>query len=78
MVDEKLPAKITEQPIYMASDLALVEAAVARRITDTGYNSCTAGFLLRECPPYVVPEWRRWWRDGWRRRSEEERRLKRR
>jgi hypothetical protein len=70
--------QVTKQPFYSTAEVKRVlELALMRKITDNGYNARMAGFLLRECPGYLVPEWSRWWRDGWRQRSDEDRRRRR-
>jgi hypothetical protein len=57
-----------------AEDFNRLELLVMRRVIDTGYNSHRAGLLLKDCPPYLHVKWQRWWRAGWRQRSEEQRR----
>jgi hypothetical protein len=70
-----LPAGITSLPIhYSSEDLYKLEAMAQRHVFKDGYNSCKAGYLLRECPPFLSEMWKVWWRCGWRERRYEERR----
>src|SRR5271169_685190 len=69
-----LPAPITSQPIYYSEDLNQLEAMAQRHVFEHGYNSRKAGYLLRECPPFLIEKWKSRWRDGWRKRNDEERR----
>jgi hypothetical protein len=65
-----LPVPITSQPIYYsAKDLNHLDAMAQRHVFDDGYNSRKAGFLLRECPPFLMEKWKVLWRDGWRKRK---------
>jgi ribosome modulation factor len=66
--------QITDEPIYYgAADLDRLEIFVMRSVMDSGYKARVVGLLLKDCPPYTVTKWQRWWRAGWRQRSEEER-----
>ena len=70
-----LLALILKSPIYYsAKDLNHLDAMAQRHVFDDGYNSRKAGFLLRECPPFLMEKWKTWWRTGWRKRRDEERR----
>jgi hypothetical protein len=64
---------ITTSPIYYsAQDLKRLEAMAQRHVFEHGYNARRVGWLMRECPPFLIDKWKLWWRQGWRKRRDED------
>jgi len=53
------------EPTFYTGDIVMIETLVLRNIQQQGYDAHKAGFLLRDCPPYLMQSWQRSWRAGW-------------
>jgi hypothetical protein len=53
---------IIDELFYRAEDIDTMETLVLRNIQKQGYNAHKAGFLMRDCPLYLMQSWQRSWR----------------